>query len=158
MTVFKTAFISATVFSTLMVVSLTGQQRTTGSSVTFNESGSDLFKTYCASCHGRSGKGDGPLAEHMKKRPPDLTLFAQNNGGVFPAANVAQIIDGRTPLAGHGGPDMPVWGNVFKASSQVDSEAAVKARIDAIVSYIESIQQKNAKAVTDPDATSAGGK
>jgi mono/diheme cytochrome c family protein len=154
MSVLKTAIVATVVFSFfLMTGSSSGQQSSSGSSAKFNVSGGDLFKTYCASCHGRSGKGDGPLAEHMKKRPPDLTLFSQENGGVFPSAKVAQIIDGRNPLAGHGGPDMPVWGNVFKASSQVDSDAAVQARIDALVAHLESIQQKSAE--NRPDANAA---
>ena len=50
----------------------------------------------------------------MKTRPPDLTLFAARNGGTFPAALVGKIIDGRPPLPGHGGPDMPVWGDAFR--------------------------------------------
>ena len=50
----------------------------------------------------------------MKTRPPDLTLFAARNGGTFPAALVGKIIDGRQPLPGHGGPDMPVWGDAFR--------------------------------------------
>ena len=79
-------------------------------------SGSDLFKTYCAACHGTSAHGDGPLAAMMKKPPPDLTQFAARNGGTFPSALVAQIIDGRQPVKGHGGPDMPVWGDAFRAS------------------------------------------
>jgi mono/diheme cytochrome c family protein len=154
MSVLKTAIVATVVFSFfLMTGSSSGQQSSSGSSEKYNVSGGDLFKTYCASCHGRSGKGDGPLAEHMKKRPPDLTLFSQENGGVFPSAKVAQIIDGRNPLAGHGGPDMPVWGNVFKASSQVDSDAAVQARIDALVAHLESIQQKSAE--NRPDANAA---
>src|SRR5262245_65853637 len=66
-------------------------------------SGSELFKTYCAACHGTSAHGDGPLAANMKKPPPDLTQFAARNGGAFPAALVAQIIDGRQPVKGHGG-------------------------------------------------------
>jgi mono/diheme cytochrome c family protein len=79
-------------------------------------SGSDVFKDYCAVCHGTSAKGDGPLAGHMKRRPPDLTVLAKQNGGVFPSEQVRKIIDGRQPVPGHGGPDMPVWGNAFKAS------------------------------------------
>ena len=81
----------------------------------------------------------------MKKRPPDLTLFAMKNGGTYPAALVARIIDGRNPMPGHGGPDMPIWGDAFKASTGGLSEEAVKARIDAIVRYLETLQQKTAK-------------
>jgi len=108
-------------------------------------SGSELFKTYCAACHGTSAHGDGPLAANMKKPPPDLTQFAARNGGVFPAALVAQIIDGRQPVKGHGGPDMPVWGDAFRASRQGSSEESVQARIEALVEYLEHIQERRAQ-------------
>jgi mono/diheme cytochrome c family protein len=106
-------------------------------------SGSYLYRTYCAVCHGRTARGDGPLADQMKKPPPELTRYAQRNGGVYPSAMVARIIDGRNPLPGHGGPDMPVWGDVFKAGRGA-TEADVKARIDALVKYIETLQLKTA--------------
>jgi mono/diheme cytochrome c family protein len=108
-------------------------------------SGSDLFKTYCAACHGTSAHGDGPLAANMKKPPPDLTLFAARNGGVFPSALIARIIDGRQPVTGHGGPDMPVWGDAFKASRVDSSEEAVQARIKALVEHLERIQERPAQ-------------
>jgi mono/diheme cytochrome c family protein len=108
-------------------------------------SGSDLFKTYCAACHGTLAHGDGPLAANMKKPPPDLTQFAARNAGTFPAALVAQIIDGRQPVKGHGGPDMPVWGDAFKASCLGSSEASVQARIKALVEYLERIQERRAQ-------------
>ena len=107
-------------------------------------SGSDLFKTYCTACHGTSAHGDGPLAANMKKPPPDLTQFAARNGGTFPSALVAQIIDGRQAVKGHGGPDMPVWGDAFKASRLGSSEESVQARIKALVEYLERIQERRA--------------
>ena len=108
-------------------------------------SGSELFKTYCAACHGTSAHGDGPLAANMKKPPPDLTQFAARNGGTFPFALVAQIIDGRQPVKGHGGPDMPVWGDAFRASRLGSSEESVQARIKALVEYLERIQERRAQ-------------
>jgi len=54
-------------------------------------SGDSLFKTYCATCHGPTAKGDGPLADHLRFRPPDLTLFAKRNGGKFAADKVERI-------------------------------------------------------------------
>jgi mono/diheme cytochrome c family protein len=104
--------------------------------------GSDLFRTYCASCHGTGARGDGPLAEMLKKRPADLTVFARNNGGAFPAELVGKIIDGRQPVKGHGGKDMPVWGDAFKEASGGADEAAIKARIDALVRHVETLQAK----------------
>jgi len=43
--------------------------------------GADLFRTYCASCHGTSARGDGPLADSMRRRPANLTEIAKRNGG-----------------------------------------------------------------------------
>jgi mono/diheme cytochrome c family protein len=104
--------------------------------------GGALFKTYCAVCHGKTAKGDGPLADDLRVRPPDLTLLAKRNKGTFDADQVHRIIDGREPIKGHGGPDMPVWGDAFKRSREGFSEKAVKARIDAIVDHLESVQAK----------------
>jgi mono/diheme cytochrome c family protein len=118
-------------------------------------SGADLFKTYCSSCHGRSAKGDGPLVSYMKKPPPDLTLFAQRNGGKYPSELVRQIIDGREPISGHGGPDMPAWGDAFKQSRGGLSEAEIKARIDALVRYLEGVQLRSARASEPGHQTSA---
>lgn len=113
---------------------------TTGTAATFV--GSDLFRTYCATCHGEGAKGDGPLATMLKKRPADLTVFAKNNGGTYPAELVGQIIDGRKQVDGHGGKDMPVWGDSFKEATGGSDEAAIKARIDALVRHLETIQVK----------------
>jgi mono/diheme cytochrome c family protein len=107
--------------------------------------GTDVYKDYCAVCHGTTARGDGPLADRMKRRPPDLTVLATQNGGVFPAEQVRKIIDGRESVPGHGGPDMPVWGRAFKASRLGSSEESVEAVIDALVKHIESLQQKPAQ-------------
>jgi mono/diheme cytochrome c family protein len=108
------------------------------------ELGRALFNTHCAVCHGLAAHGDGPLAPQMKKTPPDLTEFARRNGGTFPSALVRRIIDGRQAVAGHGGPDMPVWGDAFR-TSQALSDASVTQRIDALVQYLETLQQKSAE-------------
>jgi mono/diheme cytochrome c family protein len=105
-------------------------------------SGDSLFKTYCATCHGPTAKGDGPLADHLRFRPPDLTLFAKRNGGKFAADKVERIIDGRAPVKGHGGSDMPVWGDAFKGSQEGYDEASVKARIKALAEFLEGLQVK----------------
>ena len=44
-----------------------------GDSVT---AGRTLFMTHCASCHGETGKGDGPIGLTLNPRPADLTLHA----------------------------------------------------------------------------------
>ncbi len=103
-------------------------------------SGSDLFYNNCAACHGTDGKGNGPMGQVLTIRPADLTIIAKNTGGKFPAAKIYQLIDGRNPdVRGHGGPDMPVWGEVFAVRGNA---ASAKDRINALVKYIETLQVK----------------
>jgi mono/diheme cytochrome c family protein len=40
------------------------------------EQGKAIYKVYCASCHGDSGKGDGPAAGVLKPPPRDHTDYA----------------------------------------------------------------------------------
>ena len=103
-------------------------------------SGAGLFASYCATCHGERALGDGPLAAMLRKRPANLTLLARSNGGVFSPEMVAQIIDGRKPLAGHGGGDMPAWGDAFARSAE--GTEGIPDKIRALVIYLETIQQK----------------
>jgi mono/diheme cytochrome c family protein len=114
----------------------------TAEAVLSGTGGDALFKTYCGGCHGKSAKGDGPLAESLRYRPADLTLIAKRNGGKFDADKVHRIIDGRDMVKGHGGTDMPVWGDAFKLSVEGYSEKAIKDRIQSIVEYLKSIQAK----------------
>lgn len=114
----------------------------TSEAVLGGSDGGSIYRTYCASCHGKEAKGDGPLADNLRIRPPDLTLLAKSNKGEFDAEKIHRIIDGRDPVKGHGGNDMPVWGDAFKRSGEGYSEKAVKARIDAIVQHLKSLQAR----------------
>jgi Cytochrome c553 len=100
--------------------------------------GSSLFSTYCASCHGPSARGDAPLASVMRIRPADLTQIALRANGTFVPADVARIIDGRKPLKGLGGGEMPVWGDAFSRSA--DSVPADE-KIKRLVAFLESMQR-----------------
>lgn len=42
------------------------------------------YRDSCAVCHGVDGRGDGPLADELQKRPTDLTRLFQKSGGAFP--------------------------------------------------------------------------
>jgi mono/diheme cytochrome c family protein len=103
-----------------------------------------LFHTYCASCHGVTGHGDGPIAGEFRKVPPDLTKYSARNGGVFPSERLRQIIDGRGVPA-HGNREMPVWGDAFRSGRGALSAEGVTARIDAIVRYLKAIQERSAE-------------
>lgn len=103
--------------------------------------GSGLYSTYCAVCHGTDAKGTGPLADSLKRRPADLTMLAKNNGGNYDREMVHRIIDGKNPVKGHGGGDMPVWGDAFERSADAGPQA-VKDRLDALVEYLATLQAK----------------
>lgn len=102
--------------------------------------GENLYKAYCASCHGENGRGNGPMASWMKVAPSDLTLIARRNGGKFPIERVDRIISGEEPLpSGHGTRAMPVWGPVF---SQVTRDQDLgKVRIDNLARYLRDMQR-----------------
>ena len=105
------------------------------------------FEIACMSCHGIEGRGDGSLANSLKRRPADLTQIAKSNGGIFPSKKVAEIIDGRASVAAHGVRDMPVWGDRYRVVTEAGEGAAeieqrARAQISALVEYLETIQEK----------------
>lgn len=108
-------------------------------SATRADSGMQMYKTYCASCHGIHGKGDGPAAEALKMAPADLATLKQKNGGKFPSARISQILEGSEVVA-HGSSDMPVWGPIFRSLDQSNG-ALAKLRIANVIKYLESMQQ-----------------
>jgi hypothetical protein len=75
--------------------------------------GDELYRRYCASCHGVEGNGDGPLAASLNQKPPDRTTLAKRNGCKFDEAAVMMTIDGRLLVAQHGPREMPIWGAIF---------------------------------------------
>ena len=105
----------------------------------------------CASCHGESGAGDGPMAAELTTPPSDLQQISKNNGGVFPFDRVYQLIDGRETLRAHGTSDMPIWGRDYAADAMAMSgqrergqgsiEAAIAGRVLSLVYYVQSIQK-----------------
>ena len=104
-------------------------------------SGSEMFTSYCAPCHGKSAKGDGPAAAALKQPPADLTQLAKRNGGKYPTELVTSVLRGQNKLAAHGDQEMPVWGPVFWKMSQ-GKEELVTLRIANLNRYLESLQQK----------------
>jgi len=113
--------------------------------------GRNEFLRSCASCHGVSGKGDGPVAKSLRPRPSDLTKLSEANNGVFPVSRVHEVIDGRIERLVHGTRDMPVWGERYMEElispespnfvSKEWAEAMVRRRISALVEYISTLQR-----------------
>ena len=103
--------------------------------------GSDTYAFYCAPCHGKDGKGGGPVASALKTPPADLTRLAARNGGVFPKDRVRLFVTNgeRAAVAAHGTSAMPIWGPTFRALET--SDKLVSVRIFNVVTYLESIQK-----------------
>ncbi len=103
-------------------------------------SGALIFKEYCAVCHGKGAKGDGPAASALKQTPPDLTTLAKRHGGKFPDHYVEDVLTNGAKTTAHGDAEMPVWGPVFRSMNP--DEIFMYVRISSVMSYIKSLQVK----------------
>jgi len=100
--------------------------------------GKDLFKSYCASCHGLDAKGHGPMAASLKIPPSDLRRISIRNHDTFPMMRIEKIIAGEESPAGHGSSEMPVSGPIFsRVTTDVDLG---RVRIDNLARYLRDIQ------------------
>jgi len=105
------------------------------------------YQQACASCHGASGKGDGPVAPFMNVGVPDLTQISAGNDGKFPFQELMEMIDGRYAerQPGPHGTAMPVWGDRFMIDSghddPVENEINTLGRVSSLVYYIYNIQE-----------------
>ena len=107
------------------------------------QAGRDSFMRYCASCHGTDARGGGPVAPALKTPPPDLTEISERRDGAFPLLELADLIDGRTIPAAHGGREMPVWGRSFRKKFGEDgyAEEMIRGEIRVLLTYLEHIQR-----------------
>jgi mono/diheme cytochrome c family protein len=110
--------------------------------------GAQEYKDNCARCHGPEGKGNGPDAnEKPGYRPADLTQISRRHGGKFPREKIYDVIDGGKRIPGHTNFNnpMPLWGLSFQLEGKEysqESEAVVRHRINALLDYLQTIQQK----------------
>src|ERR1035441_921935 len=143
----KTAMLQKLMLFTLATAVLCGQNESrpaihkTPAGRTSPSSGKEMYRAYCAACHGAEGKGDGPASAALQSRPSDLTILAKRNAGKFPELRVFGAINGDLRVAAHGSKDMPTWGAVFGQMEGSDV-AGVKLRIRNLTKYIESLQVK----------------
>jgi len=100
------------------------------------ESGAQMWKDYCAACHGTSGAGNGPAADILKSPPQDLSLMAKRNNGKFPEEHFAAVLRFGDGGHEHGTSDMPLWGPLFR------SQGAAGLRIHNLSEYVKTLQKK----------------
>jgi hypothetical protein len=81
------------------------------------------------------------MAPALKAAPTNLTTLSKRSNGKFPAEMVRKTIAGEKTFGlSHGSPEMPVWGPVFSQVTRDQDLGLV--RIDNLVRYIETLQQK----------------
>jgi len=137
--------------SLLLAVALAGGVLSVGTAAAFDAvtlddySGQELFERFCASCHGTSATGNGPVAGALNVMVPDLTTIAARYGE-FPVTVVRDVIDGRgIDMRAHGTRTMPVWGYELwvDEGGDVTAQNAVRQAIAKLVDYVRSVQRND---------------
>ena len=71
--------------------------------------GAQLYGTYCASCHGPEGKGDGPVAQTLKPPPANhtdhVTMGSLSDEQLYTVISQGGASVGKSPM-------MAPWGGV----------------------------------------------
>jgi mono/diheme cytochrome c family protein len=104
-------------------------------------SGQEMYKQFCAACHGADAKGDGPAASNLKTRPADLTTLAKRHDGKFPYDYVSTMLRFGPGVPAHGSSNMPTWGPIFSIIEK-SNEKAVQERVKRLSAYLVSLQEK----------------
>jgi len=109
--------------------------------------GAALFHQYCASCHGETGTGKGPVAPYLTVQPADLTRITERADGTFPREQITRIIAGEENPSGHGTRTMPVWEEQLQEGviGSVSKQAVARGRIAFLVDYLEALQGTDKK-------------
>ncbi len=98
--------------------------------------GKAVYQRLCASCHGASGKGDGPVGRSLTPKPIDFTVHSRHHDDeyFFKAIQEGGPAVGKSPV-------MPAWGGVLK-----DEE------IRDVISYIRALVKGQGEAGGDMPA------
>jgi mono/diheme cytochrome c family protein len=117
-----------------------------------SEVGKEDYLKLCSSCHGVTGKGDGPNAKSLRKPPADLTKLSQTNNGKFPLVRVYYVMDGKLDIIAHGPREMPGFAEVLKkdvmsrmprdSMSPELAESIARMRMIEVIDYVMSLQNK----------------
>jgi cytochrome c oxidase cbb3-type subunit 3 len=87
------------------------------------EEGKKLYGQICATCHGQSGKGDGPGAAALNPKPRDHTdkeyMSKLTDDDLFKVIKNGGASVGKSPL-------MPPWGSTLKDDQIKDVIAYVR--------------------------------
>jgi mono/diheme cytochrome c family protein len=92
--------------------------------------GTAHYLFFCGNCHGVEGKGDGPLAVHLKMAPTDLTLLQAGNSGTSVAELVMKALDGRHAIGETEAHRMPIFSESLEVKTVIE-----------ITEYLKTIQR-----------------
>jgi mono/diheme cytochrome c family protein len=138
----------------LLVIAISLPQARAGKTQSIEDQvkmGATDYQNFCAACHGKDARGNGPVAMELKIAPPSLRNLAARRNGVFDVNEIVKIIDGRDMPRAHGTPEMPIWGSLFRfvaeasgilSSDIEDTEKDAQKHILAVAKYLETIQEK----------------
>jgi cytochrome c553 len=127
-------------FTTVLAVALSATALGAQTDKAAIERGRALFEQHCSACHGKGGRGDGPTAATLARKPTNLTLMQQRSGAFF-TAQLESAVRGTNASLAHRAPGMIVWGALFRADAR-GNQSVADARLGDLVAFIESIQQK----------------
>ncbi len=87
------------------------------------EQGKKLYGQFCVSCHGQSGKGDGPAATALNPKPRDHTdkelMGKMSDDDMLKVIKNGGASIGKSPL-------MPPWGGAMKDEQIQDVIAYIR--------------------------------
>jgi mono/diheme cytochrome c family protein len=97
-----------------------------GAATTFAAETEQIFKFYCAQCHGLSGKGDGPnVTKNFPVSPRNFTSAAEMNK--LTDADLKNVILDGGPAASKS-PMMPPW-----------SKTLSEAEVDGLIKHLRKL-------------------
>ncbi|MGJ8610806.1 MAG: c-type cytochrome [Octadecabacter sp.] len=109
------------------------------------DAGAALFQSNCAACHGVDARGMGDFGQELFTMPPDLTVLAADNGGVFPTDYVLGVIDGfhRDPAFSAAMPEFGAdgLGPTVLVEDDNGDVTPIPARLLALGNWLESVQR-----------------
>jgi cbb3-type cytochrome c oxidase subunit III len=85
--------------------------------------GAKIYTQYCWTCHGPTGKGNGPIAKVFEPRPRDFTdkayMSSRTDYDLYTAISEGGAAVDRSPA-------MPAWGRLFKPQEIWDLVAYIR--------------------------------
>lgn len=118
------------------LIAATAAPRTAPTDSASVAAGAKIFAQYCETCHGKTGKGDGPTGKSLNPHPRNFTkpseFKSKNDEEAFKVINKGGASMGLSPL-------MVAWGSVLK-----------EQQIWQVLAYVRSFAQPVAKPAPSP--------